>query len=122
MLRMSGVRKTFPGVVALDKVDFSCDKGEVMGILGENGAGKSTLMNVLYGLYSMDEGSIEIEGRRVNIRSSHDAIAQGLGMVHQAFTLVPNLTVMENIILGSEPTKTGFLDTGRSREQVEDLI
>jgi general nucleoside transport system ATP-binding protein len=122
MLRMSGIRKEFPGVVAVDGVDFSCGKGEVMGILGENGAGKSTLMNILYGMYGLDKGTIEIEGKKVNLRSSRDAIALGLGMVHQAFTLVPNLTVIENIILGSEPTQTGFIDRSESRHQVENLI
>jgi simple sugar transport system ATP-binding protein len=122
MLRMTAIRKTFPGVVALDGVDFSAERGEVMGILGENGAGKSTLMNVLYGLYNMDAGTIEIEGQKVHIRSSKDAIGRGLGMVHQAFTLVPNLTVMENIVLGSEPTRAGVIDRKESRKRVEDLI
>jgi simple sugar transport system ATP-binding protein len=122
MLRMTGIRKSFPGVVAVDNVDFSVGRGEVMGILGENGAGKSTLMNLLYGLYALDAGTIEIEGVKVNMRSSADAIAHGLGMVHQAFTLVPNLTVMENIILGLEPTHTGFIDRAESRRQVVALI
>ncbi|MDE1853565.1 MAG: ABC transporter ATP-binding protein [Thaumarchaeota archaeon] len=122
MLRMTGIRKTFPGVVAVDGVDLTVGPGEVMGILGENGAGKSTLMNVLYGLYVMDEGSIEVQGKKVHIRNSADAIALGLGMVHQAFTLVPNLTVMENIILGSEPSHVGFVDRAESRRQVQELI
>ena len=122
MLRMTGIRKTFPGVVALDGVDFTVEGGEVMGVLGENGAGKSTLMNVLYGLYSMDAGAVELQGKQVRIRSSADAIGLGLGMVHQAFTLVPNLSVMENIILGSEPAKTGLVDRREARRQVEDLI
>ena len=122
MVRMAGVRKTFPGIVAVDGVDFSTEPGEVMGILGENGAGKSTLMNVLYGMYSMDSGSIEIEGRKINMRSSADAIAHGLGMVHQAFTLVPNLTVMENIILGSEPSRGGVINRVEARREVEALI
>jgi simple sugar transport system ATP-binding protein len=122
MLKMTGIRKTFPGVVALDGVDFSAERGEVMGILGENGAGKSTLMNVLYGLYSMDAGTVEIEGRKVHMRNSKDAIERGLGMVHQAFTLVPNLTVMENIVLGSEPTRAGVVDRRESRKEVEGLI
>jgi len=93
-----------------------------MGILGENGAGKSTLMNVLYGLYSLDSGTIEIEGQRVRMRNSKDAIERGLGMVHQAFTLVPNLTVMENIVLGSEPARAGVIDRRESRKEVEGLI
>jgi len=122
MLRMAGIRKTFPGVVAVDGVDLTVDPGEVMGILGENGAGKSTLMNILYGLYSFDAGTIEMQGKKVQIRNSSDAIALGLGMVHQAFTLVPNLTVMENIILGSEPTKNGVIDKTEARRQVEDLV
>jgi simple sugar transport system ATP-binding protein len=122
MLKMTGVKKTFPGVVALDGVDFAAERGEVVGILGENGAGKSTLMNVLYGLYTMDSGSIEIEGQKVRMKSSKDAIQRGLGMVHQAFTLVPNLTVMENIVLGSEPARAGVIDRKESRKRVQDLI
>jgi general nucleoside transport system ATP-binding protein len=122
MLRMTGIRKSFPGVVAVDGLDLEVGAGEVMGILGENGAGKSTLMNILYGLYVMDEGSIEVQGKKVHIRNSSDAIALGLGMVHQAFTLVPNLTVMENIILGSEPTRGGFIDISEARRQVQELI
>jgi len=122
MLRMKGIRKTFPGVVALDGVEFTVNQGEVMGILGENGAGKSTLMNVLYGLYSMDEGSIEMQGKKVQIRSSAGAISLGLGMVHQAFTLVPNMTVMENIILGSEPSRAGVVDRREARRQVRELV
>jgi ABC-type uncharacterized transport system ATPase subunit len=119
---MTGIRKSFPGVVAVDGADFDANEGEVMGILGENGAGKSTLMSVLYGLYSMDSGSIELQGKKVSIRNSADAISLGLGMVHQAFTLVPNLTVMENIILGSEPSRSGFIDRNESRKRVEKLI
>ncbi|MDG7010930.1 MAG: ABC transporter ATP-binding protein [Nitrososphaerota archaeon] len=122
MLRMAGIRKTFPGVVALDGVDLTVGQGEVMGILGENGAGKSTLMNILYGLYTMDAGTIEMQGKKVHIRNSADAIGLGLGMVHQAFTLVPNLTVMENIILGSEPSRAGVVDRGRARAQVLALV
>jgi len=106
----------------LDGVEFTVNQGEVMGILGENGAGKSTLMNVLYGLYSMDEGSIEMQGKKVQIRSSAGAISLGLGMVHQAFTLVPNMTVMENIILGSEPSRAGVVDRREARRQVRELV
>ncbi|HYC27143.1 MAG TPA: ATP-binding cassette domain-containing protein, partial [Nitrososphaerales archaeon] len=93
-----------------------------MGVLGENGAGKSTLMNILYGLYSMDAGKIEMQGEEVHIKSSADAIKLGLGMVHQAFTLVPNLTVMENIILGSEPSRMGVIETADARRQVSELV
>ncbi|MDG6981427.1 MAG: ABC transporter ATP-binding protein, partial [Nitrososphaerota archaeon] len=82
----------------------------------------STLMNVLYGLYTMDAGTVEMQGKKVHIRNSADAIGLGLGMVHQAFTLVPNLTVMENIILGSEPTKMGVIEREEARRQVRDLV
>ena len=122
MLRMIGVRKAFPGVVALDGVDLTVGQGEVMGVLGENGAGKSTMMKILYGLYTMDQGDIEMLGKKVHIRNSADAISLGLGMVHQAFTLVPNLTVMENIILGSEPSSAGLIDRAAARRQVQELI
>jgi ABC-type uncharacterized transport system ATPase subunit len=122
MVAMRGIRKEFPGVVAVDNVDFATMKGEVMGLLGENGAGKSTIMSVLYGLYRPDAGTIEIDGKSVKIRSSKDAIGLGVGMVHQAFTLVPNLTVRENIILGFEPTARGMIDQKRAKEQVAELI
>lgn len=119
---MIGIKKAFPGVVALDGVDLTVGQGEVMGVLGENGAGKSTLMNILFGLYSMDDGTIELQGKKVSIRNSADAIGMGLGMVHQAFTLVPNLTVTENIILGSEPSRAGVIDRSGARRQVEELV
>ena len=122
MVTMRGIRKEFPGVVAVDNVDFETAKGEVMGLLGENGAGKSTLLNILYGLYRADAGSIEIDGKPVKISSSKDAINHGIGMVHQAFTLVPNLTVRENIILGFEPSSYGVLDEAKARRTVDDLI
>jgi simple sugar transport system ATP-binding protein len=119
---MTGIRKEFPGVVAVDGVDFKTMRGEVMSLLGENGAGKSTLMNILYGLYKPDTGSIQIDGKPARIRSSRDAINLGIGMVNQAFTLVPNLTVRENIILGFEPSSGGILDQKKAREQVKALI
>ena len=121
MVSMAGVRKEFPGVVAVDNVDFSARRGEVMGLLGENGAGKSTLMNLLYGMYKMDAGAVEVDGKQAKIRSSRDAIGLGLGMVHQSFTLVPNLTVAENIILGSEPSRGGVLDWAEARRRVSEL-
>ncbi len=101
-LEATGITKRFPGVLANDHVNFSLEKGEIHALLGENGAGTSTLMNVLYGLYQPDEGEIRIDGRPTRITSPHDAIAQGIGMVHQHFMLVPPLTVTENIMLGQE--------------------
>jgi len=97
---MRDIVKRFPGVLANDAVDFELRRGEVHALLGENGAGKSTLMNVLAGLYRPDAGTIEVDGREVEFQSPRDAIAAGLGMVHQHFTLVPSLTVTENILLG----------------------
>ena len=103
-VEMRGIVKRFPGVLANDHVDFNLRDGEVHALLGENGAGKSTLMNVLAGLYKPEEGSVFIQGQRVNFNSPRDAIAHGLGMVHQHFMLVPSQTVTENILLGlNEP-------------------
>jgi len=99
-VEMRGIVKRFPGVLANDHVDFDLREGEVHALLGENGAGKSTLMNVLAGLYKPEEGAIFIEGERVNFNSPRDAIAHGMGMVHQHFMLVPTQTVTENILLG----------------------
>ncbi len=101
-LQASGITKRFPGVLANDHVSFELEKGEIHALLGENGAGKSTLMNILYGLYQPDEGEIRVNDRPTRITSPHDAIAQGIGMVHQHFMLVPPLTVTENIMLGQE--------------------
>jgi len=99
-VEMHGIVKRFPGLVANDHVDFDLRHGEVHALLGENGAGKSTLMNILAGLYHADEGTILVEGAPVRFHSPRDAIAAGLGMIHQHFTLVPSLTVTENILLG----------------------
>jgi len=99
-IRMEGITKRFPGVVANHSINFSVLKGEIHALLGENGAGKTTLMKVLDGLYQPDEGQIWIDGRRVTLRSPRDAIALGIGMVHQHFMLVESHTVAENIILG----------------------
>ncbi|MEL7156992.1 MAG: ABC transporter ATP-binding protein [Actinomycetota bacterium] len=100
MLEMRGITKRFPGVVANDGVDLAVAAGQVHALLGENGAGKSTLMKILYGLYRPDEGSIHLRGRPVRITSPANAIAQGIGMIHQHFMLVPTLTVAENVALG----------------------
>ncbi len=117
---MRGIVKRFPGVVANDGVAFDLRMGEVHALLGENGAGKSTLMNVLVGLYRPDEGSIEVDGRPVDIRSPRDAIAVGLGMVHQHFTLVPSQTVTENILLGLDRPRFR-LRLGRFEDEVTQL-
>lgn len=103
VVEMHGITKIFPGVRANDNVDFELLKGEIHVLLGENGAGKTTLMNILYGLYQPDAGEIIVKGKKVNIKSPSDAIANGIGMVHQHFMLVHNFTVAENIILGQEP-------------------
>src|SRR5690242_8151668 len=95
-IEASGIVKTFPGVVANDRVDFDVRVGEIHALLGENGAGKSTLMNVLAGLYRPDEGTVSVGGQPVDFRSPRDAIAAGIGMVHQHFALVPSMTVTEN--------------------------
>ena len=117
VLEMRNITKRFPGVVSNDRVDFDLRSGEIHCLLGENGAGKTTLMNILYGLYQMDEGEIIVDGERVQIRSPRDAIDLGIGMVHQFFTLIPRLSVLENIILGHEPTRGPFLDRkGAERE------
>ena len=122
VLRVEGVTKRFPGVLANDHIDLELRRGEVLGMLGENGAGKSTLMNIIYGLYTPDEGHIAVNGRPVVIREPADAIRNGIGMVHQHFMLVPILTVAENIMLGVEQTRNGlFLDQERVIEAVEKL-
>jgi simple sugar transport system ATP-binding protein len=102
LVRMRGIAKSFDGFPALKGVDFDVRRGEIHGLLGENGAGKTTLMNVLYGLLEPDAGTIELDGRPVRLRTPQDAIAHGIGMVHQHFMLVPTLTVAENMILGEQ--------------------
>src|SRR4051794_11267347 len=104
------VTKRFPGVLANDRVSFDVARGEVHALLGENGAGKSTLMNVLYGLYQPDEGQVLVGGEPVRFQNPRDAIARGIGMVHQHFMLVPPLTVTENIMLGTESRRGLLLD------------
>jgi simple sugar transport system ATP-binding protein len=121
-LDLKGITKRFPGVVANDGMTFDVSGGEIHALLGENGAGKTTLMNILYGLYHADEGEILVDGRPVRFESPGDAIAAGLGMVHQHFMLIPVFTVTENIILGVEPTEAlGLLDRREARERVEDI-
>ncbi|MFT5977820.1 MAG: ABC-type uncharacterized transport system ATPase subunit, partial [Ilumatobacter sp.] len=106
-IELIGITKRFPGVIANDNVNLSVEQGEVHAICGENGAGKSTLMKILYGMQQADEGEMRVGGKTVKFSSPTDAIAQGIGMVHQHFMLADNLSVLENVILGSEPVKRG---------------
>jgi general nucleoside transport system ATP-binding protein len=121
LLELEGITKRFPGVLANDRIDLELRKGEVHALLGENGAGKSTLMNILYGLYHPDEGEIRLNGKPVRIGSPSDAIAAGIGMVHQHFMLIPVMTVAENIVLAVEPSKGPFLDLPSAEARVRDL-
>jgi general nucleoside transport system ATP-binding protein len=121
VLELRGITKQFPGVLANDHVDFELLPGEVHTLLGENGAGKSTLMNIVYGLYSPDEGEIVLKGKPVRFSSSKDAIRSGIGMVHQHFMLIPVMTVAENIILAEEPTQAGLLDYEAAEKRVKEL-
>jgi simple sugar transport system ATP-binding protein len=121
-LELEGITKRFPGVVANDHVDLVVEGGEVHGLLGENGAGKSTLMNILYGLYQPDEGTIRVDGRAMSFDDPGDAIDAGIGMVHQHFMLVGPFTVAENIVLGVERTRFGgWLDRRRAERDVAEL-
>ena len=122
LLEMRGITKRFPGVTALDGVDFELERGEVHVILGENGAGKSTLIKMLSGAYQPDEGEILFEGEPVRIHSA--AVAQGLGIstIYQEFNLVPQLTVAENVFLGRQPRRLGIVDRRRMREEARRLL
>ncbi|MCD6450654.1 MAG: ABC transporter ATP-binding protein [Thermotogaceae bacterium] len=119
---MKGIVKRFPSVLANDNVDLFVKKGEIHAVVGENGAGKTTLMNQLYGLLKPDKGEIYISGKKVDIKGPKDAIANGIGMVHQHFMLVDNLTVAENVVLGSETAKSGFLfDLNEAKKTVKEI-
>jgi len=120
-IEMTGITKAFPGVTANDNVTLNLKKGEIHTLLGENGAGKSTLMKILFGLYKCDKGEIRKNGKKVNIANPNDAGKLGIGMVHQHFNLVHNFSVLENIILGAETVKRGFLQTRDARRQVTEL-
>ena len=115
---MLNITKRFPGIVANDDITLQLKKGEIHALLGENGAGKSTLMSVLFGLYQPEEGVIKKDGKEVKINNPNDANALGIGMVHQHFKLVECFTVLDNIILGVEPNKMGFLQKKEAREKV----
>ncbi|MCP5025554.1 MAG: ABC transporter ATP-binding protein [Actinomycetia bacterium] len=121
VLEVSGVTKTFPGVIANEDVNLTLHQGEIHCLLGENGAGKSTLMNVVFGLYQPDVGTISVGGQQVQFSGVGDAIEHGIGMVHQHFQLIPVLTVAENVILGQELTKGIFLDLDEARRRILDI-
>jgi len=122
ILELEGITKRFPGILANDGINLSLEEGEIHALLGENGAGKTTLMNILYGLYHPDEGTIRIRGEAARIRSSRDAIQAGIGMVHQHFMLIPVFTVTENVMLGDESTKfAGILDRESTARRIREI-
>ncbi len=122
LLELRHITKRFPGVVANDDVSFDLRHGEVHALLGENGAGKSTLMNILYGLYTPDEGEVALNGKPVTLGSTKASIEQGIGMVHQHFMLIPVMTVAENIVLATEPRTGGvLLDYDAAAKRVREL-
>lgn len=121
VVELKQITKVFPGIIANDSISFKLHKGEIHALLGENGAGKSTLMNVVFGLYQPEEGSIEVNGEPVIIDSPNRAIELGIGMVHQHFKLVQPFTVTENIILGSEPKKGTRINYKKATEEIRQL-
>ena len=118
VIEMLHITKDFPGIRANDDITLQLKRGEIHALLGENGAGKSTLMSVLFGLYQPDGGEIRKDGKPIKINNPNDANALGIGMVHQHFKLVEIFTVLENIMLGVEPLKNGFLDKAAAREKI----
>ena len=121
IIEMLHITKKFPGIIANDDITLQLKKGEIHALLGENGAGKSTLMSVLFGLYQAEEGEIKKNGKTVKIQNPNDATALGIGMVHQHFKLVECFTVLDNIILGTEPVKSGFVDRKTARSRIVEL-
>nr|BBH95914.1 hypothetical protein KTA_41130 [Thermogemmatispora argillosa] len=121
ILELRRIVKRFPGVVANDHVTLTIRAGEIHALLGENGAGKTTLMNIVYGLYRPDEGHILVEGRRVQIRTPREAMQLGIGMVHQHFMLIPALSILENIVLGTRPERAPLLDLRQAEERIAQL-
>ena len=120
-LELREVSKRFGGVVANDRVSFAVARGTIHAVVGENGAGKSTAMRIAYGLYAPDSGEVAVDGEARRFKSPHDAIALGVGMVHQHFMLVEAMTVAENVVLGAEPGNPAALDLGAVSARVRDL-
>ena len=121
LLAAQNVTKQFPGVLANDDVSIRLRPGRILALLGENGAGKSTLVNILFGMYRPDSGQVVIKDETVDLHGPDDAISRGIGMVHQHFQLVPPMRVVENIVLGDEPTKRGLVDLDEARNRVVEL-
>lgn len=121
VLEMRGITKQFPGVLANDHIDFDVRPGEVHTLFGENGAGKSTLMRILYGLYQPDGGTILVHGQETAIKSPATAIAQGIGMIHQHFMLVPTMTVAQNVALGLKSSRGPLVDSARVIARIKEL-
>lgn len=119
-IRLRGILKQYPGVTAVDHVDFECPQGEIHALAGENGAGKSTLMRILYGMTRPDAGTMELEGKPYAPAHPREALARGVGMVHQHFMLIPTFTVLDNAMLGDEPLRAGRLHRDAVRERLEE--
>jgi len=120
-IAVENITKTFPNVIANDRVSISVNKGEIRAVVGENGAGKTTLMKILYGLYQPDSGIIRIKGEDTKLSNPRDAISRGIGMVHQHFMLVPSFTLAQNIVLGVEPQKRIFIDEDKLNKSVQQI-
>src|ERR1041384_4857601 len=121
MLELRNITKRFGDVLANDHVNITVKPGTIHAIVGENGAGKSTIMRIAYGFYNADNGEILVNGKLANIKNPHDAIALGIGMVHQHFMLVDNMTVAENIILGAETGSAANLDLNKANADIKAL-
>lgn len=122
LLQMTGISKQFPGVKALQQVDLQVRAGECLALVGENGAGKSTLMKILSGVYLPDEGTIALDGRIVHPSNPHHAQELGVSIIYQEFNLFPNMSVEENIFIGREPNRSGFVDRGRMRAAAQEFL
>ena len=120
-VELQGIWKRFPGVIANSNINLKVEQGSVHAIVGENGAGKSTLMKILYGMQRADEGTISVNGKIVEFDSPSDSIEVGIGMVHQHFMLADNFTVLENVVLGSEPTKAGSIDFAAAKSRISEI-
>jgi nucleoside ABC transporter ATP-binding protein len=120
-VELRNISKRFPGVLANDRVNLDVRAGEILALLGENGAGKSTLMKILYGMYHPTEGEIAVNGQVVQFKSPADALAQGIGMIHQHFQLVPGFTVAENVALGLKSSRGPLTDLNVVSQRVREL-